>query len=240
MAIASPLSNTVVTTRRPVVVLFDLDGTLADTLDDVTSALNDALTSKGLPLVDRDMVRGYLGAGGTALAQAAVIRANDADTLKLIPEVHARYLLSYHQCPVRHTRLYPGAREILTTLANRDVTLGVCTNKVASLAMPVLRSLGVEEAFGVIVCGDTIAHRKPSPEPVWHALRAVGAQAADAWLVGDTVIDQQSARASNATFIFANYGYGGAEVASPALSISSLNELDKLFPDFTAASVTRF
>jgi phosphoglycolate phosphatase len=220
------------------VVLFDLDGTLADTLDDVTSALNDALDSKGLPAVDRDMVRAYLGTGGTALAQAAVAMSHGVVSPGLVADVHASYLRSYHQHPVRHTRLYPGAREMLARLASRGIALAVCTNKVASLAIPVLRTLGVDGAFKAIVCGDTLAHRKPSPEPVWHALRAVGGPTAEAWLVGDTEIDQQAAQAAGATFVYARYGYGVA--VSSLLSISSLDELDERLVELISPSVSRF
>jgi phosphoglycolate phosphatase len=170
------------------VVLFDLDGTLADTIDDVVLAMNDALGSKGLPAIGREIVRANLGTGGTAIATAAVTHAGVKAASNLVAEIQSLYLESYLHCPVKHTRLYPGAIEVLARLSAQGIGVGLCTNKMTSLTKPLLRELQIDRAFDVIVCGDSLPRKKPAPDQIWHALSRFKGRAGTALLVGDTAI----------------------------------------------------
>jgi len=212
---------------RPSAVLFDLDGTLVDTLDDVTLAINDALARKGLPAIGRDVVCANLGAGGMAMANAAVTCACANAPADLISEVHALYMEKYRGGLAVCTRLYPGAADILVNLSAGGLATALCTNKVTELTMPLLHALGLDSAFDVIVCGDTLQRKKPSPDQIWYVLDRLRIGSSSAVMVGDTAIDREAAEAASVAFIHARYGYGG-QLLPASLCIESLNELEEI------------
>ncbi len=204
-------------------VLFDLDGTLADTLGDVVLAINGALARKGLPPAGRAIVRANLGVGGMALTKAAIASTHSEPPAGLVAEVHALYLGMYEDCLVTHTRLYPGAADMLARLQASGVAVALCTNKATSLTIPLLRTLGVDDAFDEIVCGDSLERKKPAPDQLWHLLSRLKIGSASAVMVGDTAIDMEAAEAAFVTFVHARYGYGEL-LPQARLWIESLGE----------------
>ncbi len=184
-------------------VLFDLDGTLIDTAADLLGTLDDVRAELGLapcaaalpPAVAARGGRGILALGFPADPQAVE---------RLLP----RYLELYALRLARLSRPYAGIEAMLDALAARGVPVGIVTNKPQALATALLRQIGWSARFGVLVGGDTLAVRKPAPEPVWHACAALGIAPAQAAMVGDDERDIQAGRAAGCgATIAAAYGY---------------------------------
>jgi phosphoglycolate phosphatase len=193
-------------------VVYDLDGTLVDTLPDLSAALNAALAEHGLCALPPRFVRDTLHGGFEASVQAALaaLRADAA----LHSVVLAACTRHYAASPLRRTRLYPGVRSLLAQQRGRGVKLALCTNRSASIAERVLSAFGLRELFGVIVGADTCAERKPHPAPLLYTLAQMQIGAADAVLVGDSVVDVQCAHAAGVACLLFTRGYGAAHVGA--------------------------
>ncbi|MCR9247166.1 MAG: HAD-IA family hydrolase [bacterium] len=200
--------------------LFDLDGTLADTLGDIAASTNHVRERHGLPAVDLATVRTYVGDGARKLLARAL-----ADVLAELPAtaIDARldaafeHYVEHHldQC-TKTVRLYPGVREFLTARHAEGHPLAVVTNKPARFAAPIVQHLELEELLPVVVGGDTLPVRKPDPEPLRHALRELGRPtenltAADVTMVGDGPQDLRAARALGARSIACLFGFTAPE-----------------------------
>lgn len=185
-------------------VLFDLDGTLADTAPDLAGALNRMRIIRGLAPMPLAVLRPVASAGARGLLQAG---------LGLRPEHEAyeatrlEFLEQYEAGLVLESRLFGGVVELLSSLAQRDLRWGVVTNKASRFTTPVLRGLGLDAA--VVISGDTTPHAKPHPEPLLEACRRMDLSPRQAIYVGDDLRDAQSAQAAGMPFLAAAYGYLG-------------------------------
>lgn len=190
---------------RPVRV-FDLDGTLVDTLPDLVRALNDALMDLGLPAVPPDVVRQSLHGGieGSVDAALQFLQAPAALREMLL----ARYNLHYDDTPAQTSRPFAGVHEVLQRLLARGERLAVCTNKQQVVAQRVLGMLGLAPFFSVVVGADTCDQRKPHPAPLLHAIGALGASRSQSLLVGDSDVDRACADAAGVECVIFGGGYG--------------------------------
>lgn len=189
------------------VAVFDLDGTLADTAEDLIAAANGALAEAGLgarldPVADRAVAF----AGGRAMLRAG--GASEAAVAELYP----RLLELYRGGIDRHTRLYPGVEAALTRLTAAGWTLAVCTNKPEDLAELLLRRLGLRDRFKALLGADTLAVRKPDPLHLWETISRAGGGRERAVLVGDTVTDRDAARAAGVPCVLVTFGPEGRAV----------------------------
>jgi phosphoglycolate phosphatase len=194
--------------ERPHAVLFDLDGTLVDTLDDITIVLSRVLVSHGFPARDRAAVSRMVGDGARALvARAVALAAEDPQVAALT----AAYVAAYEADPTPATRPNPSAIELLDALSARKIPAVVVTNKPTKIARVVVdRMFGarVSQTFGA---GDT-ARLKPDPEPILAALAKIGVPPSTAvWVIGDGSQDMAAARAAGVRAIAYRGGYGNAE-----------------------------
>jgi phosphoglycolate phosphatase len=213
------------------VIVFDLDGTLVDTLPDLHGALNAALASLELPPIPPELVRHSLHDGLEGSARAAG-RALGLDIARIDALIDA-YRRHYEAEPVRRSAAYPGVQAVLARLLARGRRLGVCTNKAASQAREVLRALGLLDAFDIVVGADSCAHRKPDPRPLLLAIDALDGRPADALLVGDSPVDTACARAAEVDCLIHAGGYGAAAADSTAGArhFASFEMLLSLDPD---------
>lgn len=188
-------------------LVFDLDGTLADTVIDLWLALNAALRDCGLPDVEAGLVRASLHGGleGTAQAALLLLRADSA----VLPQLSRRYAMHYRWRAHTSSSLYAGVRELLDVCRARDVALAVCTNKSRSEALALLSKLGIADHFACVIGGDTAARPKPHPAPLLEALHALGCEAHEALLIGDSYVDAQCACSAGVEFVLHAGGYGG-------------------------------
>jgi N-acetyl-D-muramate 6-phosphate phosphatase len=184
-------------------VLFDLDGTLADTAPDLYAA--QALLSKeqGLEPLPFEAVRNHVSHGSSALVRLAFPDAEDAR----FEELRARFLEIYAQNLFLDTVLFPGMESLLAWLESRGLNWGVVTNKPAFLTDPLMRSLGLDRRAACVVSGDSIEERKPHPAPMWHACELAGSRPAECLYVGDAERDIQAGRAAGMATLIALYGY---------------------------------
>jgi phosphoglycolate phosphatase len=192
-------------------VLFDFDGTLADTAPDLAAAANKARARKGLAPLPYEALRHMASQGARGLLKASLdISPGDPgyETLRL------QFLQDYEQDMTSHTTLFPGIAELCATLEQNGYRWGIVTNKVEYLAIPLARHLGLQHC-AVIVGGDTTIYRKPHPGPLLYAAEKAGVPADHCLYVGDDERDVQAGKAAGMRTIAAAYGYCGlTEVSS--------------------------
>ncbi len=185
-------------------VLFDLDGTLADTAPDLAQALNTLLHEQGRAALPLEIIRPIASHGSPGLLKLGFgVTAQDADYLML----RERFLALYSAALCRETRLFPGMPEVLVELGRRGMKWGIVTNKPAFLTEPLIHALNPLPTPACIVSGDSTANRKPHPEPMLHACRQVGTNAEECVYVGDAERDIQAGRQAGMRTIIALFGY---------------------------------
>lgn len=195
--------------RFPVrAVLFDLDGTLLDTLPDLHEAANRMLAGAGLPPSSFDAVKSYVGRGipnlvKRCLTGACGVEPTEAEWQTRVEEFRAHYRSTNGQ----NTRLYPGVIDTLQTLCDAGLPLACVTNKSAEFSEPLLQQMGIAPYLKFTVSGDTLPHKKPHPAPLLHAFEKLGIAPADAVLIGDSGNDIAAARAAGCAVFCVPYGY---------------------------------
>jgi N-acetyl-D-muramate 6-phosphate phosphatase len=188
------------------VVLFDLDGTLADTAGDLAGAVNRIRDDRGLPPVAAEALRAHASSGARGLLGAGIgITPDDAGYV----EMRDVFLAYYAEELDRTTRLFEGVDGLLAALEARGIRWGVVTNKAERFTRPVLTALGLASRAAVIVSGDTTPHPKPHPAPLLYAADALAIAPARCVYVGDDLRDVQAGNAAGMATIVAAYGYLG-------------------------------
>jgi phosphoglycolate phosphatase len=178
---------------KPRAVVFDLDGTLIDSRKDIALAVNHVLRAHGLAELDVAQIASYVGDGARWLvARSARLDYGDAS----VDELLAEFLEYYTRHATDHTRLVPGAREVLDALAY--LPLALCTNKPRRTTEATLSALGLDRVFRVVTAGGDLPHRKPEPEPLYFIARELAVEPADLVMVGDAPQDIECARAAGA------------------------------------------
>lgn len=187
-------------------VIFDLDGTLADTVGDIHSALDRVLIAEGRAPLPRDRVRNMVGLGGRALLRLAWKAGGTDVDEQDIERLFDRFMVEYDASPVLHTTLFPGCVQALDRLSHH--ALAVATNKPFGPAVRVLKAMGVHDRFRVILGGDSLPTRKPDPL----MLRTIrGELPGPAVLVGDSGTDAKAAENAGIPLIFVRWGYPGPD-----------------------------
>jgi len=184
-------------------ILFDLDGTLLDTAPDMVGALNSLRIELKLEPLPFDAVRSSVSHGSARLVNLGF---PDADAQQFAA-LQRRFLEIYRASLSARTRPFAGMEAVLAELADRDLKLGIVTNKPAWLTEPLLGQLELRERFACVVSGDTLAERKPHPLPMLHAAKLAGVAAAACIYVGDAERDVQAAHAAGMQALVATYGY---------------------------------
>ena len=209
-------------------VIFDLDGTLADTSRDLIAAANACFRAMGHgDVLDPVGDAGVAFRGGRAMLAAGLTRVNGGADEDLITRHYPLLLDSYESWIDRETTLYPGAMEAVEALRGAGYGVGICTNKPARLAELLMERLGVRAAFASLVGADTLPVRKPDPAPYLAAVDRAGGQVGHSLLVGDTVTDRETARAAGVPCILVTFGPDGMSVADlePEALIGHFDEL---------------
>lgn len=193
-------------------VLFDLDGTLADTAPDLAAALNALLVEEGRLPLPFHTIRPVVSHGSTGLIRLGFGKKPDDDGFVKLRE---RLLEHYARNLCRETRVFPGVPEVLDTLYRRGVAWGIVTNKPAFLTEPLIARLAFDHPPACVVSGDTTQNRKPHPEPMLHACDLARAQPSQSLYIGDAERDIQAGREAGMKTLVALFGYIG-ENESPA------------------------
>jgi phosphoglycolate phosphatase len=193
----------------PPTILFDLDGTLADSAPDLCGALNRLLAEHGRPPVALSATRPHTSSGARGMIQAGFGYSTAHPEYE---QLKARFLALYAGQLDRETRLFEGVGPLLDQLDSAGMVWGIVTNKVRQFTDPVVKALGLHDRAAVIVSGDTTAHAKPHPAPLLHAAAAIGASPEQCLYVGDDLRDVQAAHAAGMRAVVALYGYLGADL----------------------------
>ena len=205
----------------PSLVIFDLDGTLVDSLADLAASVNFMRAEFGLaPIGLQDVKRG-IGKGGRNL----VTKTMPSDDGR-IDEALKVFLGHNGRTLAVHSRLYPGARDLLTSLNLAGIPSALVSNKNTAHSELLLRSLGIAGCFQTILGGDAVQNCKPAPDPLMEAIYRTGAQAKTTVMIGDSINDFDAAIAAGVRAIGCNFGYGERwELEYAAVRINSLEEL---------------
>jgi phosphoglycolate phosphatase len=187
--------------------LFDLDGTLVDSLEDLTDAVNHMLAVFGRPSLTPVSVRRLVGKG----AHNLVRRALETESEEAITRGIELFVAYNRDHVTDKSVLYPGVPEALRQLAENGIRLAVISNKHEALCLLIMEALGIARLFEIICGGDTFPEMKPSPLPLLRALDRLGIAAHDAVMVGDSINDIQAGQQAGITTIGCTWGYGGAE-----------------------------
>lgn len=206
----------------PQALLFDLDGTLVDTLDDFVAALHAMLAELPVPWrgcrLPREAVAVRVGKGSENLVNqvlALVETAQDATETEALgardgvlqQRALALYLQHYRHINGRHARVYPGVAQALAQVQRAGVPMACVTNKPTLYAQELLQHLGLAAYFPVVIGGDAVACKKPDPQPLLEACQRLGVAPQQVWMVGDSVNDAQAARAARCKVLLVRYGY---------------------------------
>lgn len=193
-------------TDRIRTVLFDLDGTLADTAPDLAHALNTLLVEKGKPALPYETIRPEVSHGASALIKLGFSVGPGDDGFERLRE---RFLALYSADLCLHTRPFSGIEALLKSLQQQGINWGIVTNKPAFLTDPLVASLNLAPAPACVVSGDTVANRKPHPEPMLLACAQAGSQPRECLYVGDAERDIQAGRHAGMKTLVALFGYIG-------------------------------
>jgi len=189
-------------------VLFDLDGTFADTAPDLAAAVNRMRLDRGLPEVEYARLRSMASHGARGLLGVGFgIAPGDAG----YAEMSAEFLRHYAGAICVHTRIYPGVADLVRVLGRRGIPWGIVTNKVEALTLPLLAALAPDPAPGCVVGGDTTARPKPAPDPLLHAAALLGVAPGDCVYLGDDRRDVQAALAAGMGAAAVAYGYAAGD-----------------------------
>ncbi len=189
-------------------VLFDFDGTLADTAPDLAAAANQQRLDRGLSPLPYDMLRPMASHGARGLLGVALGMTPESPGYEAAKQ---KFLADYEANIAVHTVLFPGIAELLRQLAEDDQAWGIVTNKAARFTTPLLQHLELGHS-AVVVCGDTTAYSKPHPEPLLHAARQVGVDPARCLYIGDDLRDIVAGKAAGMRTIATAYGYCGGDI----------------------------
>ncbi|PRY25965.1 phosphoglycolate phosphatase [Aliiruegeria haliotis] len=219
-------------------VIFDLDGTLADTSADLIAAANACFNGLG----HGDLLNPVADAatafrGGRAMLKLGFERLGHGGQAEIDRE-YPRLLSHYRDGIDRETRLYPGAMDAVERLRSEGMAVGICTNKPEGLADLLLHRLGIRDVFGSLIGADTLPVRKPDPAPYLAAVETAGGDAARSILIGDTVTDRETARAAGVPCVLVTFGPDGRGVADlgPEALLDHFDDLPEIARGFLGAA----
>ena len=214
---------------RPDAVVFDLDGTLADTATDIQHALNSVLAEAGLPPVEVDSVRLMIGKGPEVLVRRALRHLHISGYEDRVASMTDAFREQYSVQGNASSKLTPGAIECLEQLAQQDIAIGLCSNKPHANCAQLLDDLGVLRHFAAIQGSGTGLALKPDPEPLLATVSQLGAT--DALYVGDSATDVATARAASLPVALVRGGYSDepAETLGADWVIDRLSELPSIW-----------
>lgn len=209
-------------------VLFDFDGTLADTAPDLAAAANKQRTRKGLAPLPYEALRPYASHGARGLLKAGLDMDPDHPEYETCRQ---QFLTDYEQDMTTLTTLFPGVKPLLATLKESGYAWGIVTNKMEYLAVPLVVHLGLYTDCVVTVGGDTTDHTKPHPAPLLHAAQVAGFEPGNCIYIGDDERDIIAGKAAGMATIAAAYGYCGEETAVLAWQADAIAESpDDIWP----------
>lgn len=188
-------------------VLFDLDGTLIDSAPDLGAAADQMRVQRGMPSLPLQNYRHMAGAGARGMLAVAFDMTPDHAQYETLKE---EFFANYERCMTQRTSAFEGVADLIGHLERSNMAWGVVTNKSARFTEPLTRAMPLFANAAVVISGDTTAHAKPHPEPLFEAARRLGMPPGRCIYVGDDERDIIAGRAAGMGTVAATYGYLGA------------------------------
>lgn len=195
-------------------VVFDLDGTLVDTVPDIAAALDIALARFGSSATSPNEAAAMMGDGLSAFFWRAIVAKRLNLAAKQAAEAQQQFLAAYKKTPAERSEIYPGIPKLLDDLHREGVNMAVCTNKIEPIALTILDQLNLRRYFGAIVGSSEDRPKKPDPSPLLEAIAGAGGNRARAVMIGDSGADSGAAIAAGIPAILVSYGYSPVPVRS--------------------------
>lgn len=198
--------------------IFDLDGTLVDSVPDLANALNKALTDVGMVTFDEGTIRNWVGNGARVLVERGLTGNTDANTQhskfisnELIDHTFQRFLYHYDLNVCCDSSLYPHVYDTLKALSSKNFTLALVTNKPKKFIAPIVKAFKIESFFSLFIGGDSLKEKKPSPLPLNHVCKTLNVDVSECIMVGDSKNDIVAANAAGMRSVGLTYGYNYGE-----------------------------
>lgn len=219
--------------KNPKLVMYDLDGTLVDSVPDLAIAADCMLEELGLPVAGEDKIRLWVGNGIPSLVKRALAddmagdqpgQVDDA----LFEKALASFQRHYDREVGLHSCLYPGVRQFLETMTDRGTPQVVVTNKSELFTGKLLKLMNIHQHFQLFLGGDSLSEKKPHPLPLVHAMETFGVSREESLMIGDSSNDIKAARAAEIAVVALPYGYNHGEPienANPDLVVETLDQL---------------
>lgn len=211
-------------------VIFDLDGTLIDSVADLHASVNAMLSELNQGGLTREICQSFIGNGVDVLVARVLAHIGLPDD----PDTHTRaktlFMDHYEANPVGQSRLYPGVTDMLDEIGFAGLAMGIATNKPEAPARHILDALGISAHFPVVVGGDTLKQRKPDPAPLLHSIKALGGSPDSTLFVGDSGVDYATAQNAQVAFAFFEGGYLNEvpDGFAPQYRLRSMGDLPRL------------
>lgn len=210
-------------------ILIDVDGTLVDSVPDLTFCVDEMMKMLGRDIWGENRVRDWVGNGVERLVRRALIgRLEGEPNEDEFEKAYPLFLELYAENTSKRSLLYPGVKEGLDYLKSNGYKLGCVTNKAEQFTVPLLNDLGIYDYFSIVVSGDTLEFKKPHPAPLLHAAEFFNVEPSNALMVGDSISDVKAARAAGFMIACVPYGYNHGEdvrIAEPDVMIETLADL---------------
>lgn len=191
----------------PKLIMFDLDGTLVDSVPDLASAVDSVFVGLGLPEVGEANVRLWVGNGAESLIRRALCYVLDDVEDVFFENVFSEFLISYGDRVADKSKLYPGVKETLDVSYELSIPMAIVTNKPIAFARTLLSSLNIDHFFSDVLGGDSLAKKKPDPLPLQTLMSKYGLFPSQVLMIGDSVNDILSARSAGCAVVAVSYGY---------------------------------
>jgi phosphoglycolate phosphatase len=223
------------------ILVFDLDGTLADTAPDLLSSLNHCLGIEGIEAVSAEKLKSYVGQGARVMIERAFAARSVPLHKDKLDALQAEFLKHYIAEMPGETVLYPGVSRVMDEFSREGYLLAVCTNKLESMSVRLLEGLGVAGRFAAVCGGDTFDYRKPDPRHLLDTIARAGGARDRAVMIGDSRADIEAAKSAGIPVIAVDFGYTERHVREfePSRIVSHFDEVtSELVDTLLRASAT--
>lgn len=217
-------------------LLFDLDGTLVDSVPDLANAVNATLETLDRPPFSHDVIRGWVGNGASMLIQRALsgsVTINDTLDEAFVSRALTLFLTHYKNTACQATKAYPQVRSTLNILKQRGYRLAIITNKPKQFVPDILTKLEMDGLFELVLGGDCLPTKKPDPQPLLFACEQLAASPLECVMIGDSKNDILAAKAADMHSVGLTYGYNydeAIDVYQPEYVLSQFEQLLDLLP----------
>ena len=219
--------------KAPKLMMYDLDGTLVDSVTDMAVAIDCMLKESGLPAAGEEKVRLWIGNGIPSLVKRALADDMAGDQPgqvedALFEEAFASFWHHYDREVGLHSTLYPGVREFLETMSERGIPQVVVTNKPEQFTDKLLKQMDIHQHFQLFIGGDSLPEKKPHPMPLLHVMDKFSVEKHQTLMIGDSSNDIKAARAAEVAVVALPYGYNHGEPvekSEPDLVVDCLSSL---------------